>query len=216
MSLLVNGKFPPVSAFTSANVTADERSSAIDSVNRINYLFEEFNHDKMLSAFLDDSIVYHFHGKIEGKEETRRSFEDVYGYLIPGVTRHATNHIVDRDGEDGVMLFRNAWPAEVSDAAGAAEERTDGLPALWLFSPMIDRLRMTAEGWQVLMRTSLINSLTSTKEDFGTLCWREHIQQEAGPAEVTRDESCGASNVLVGDLGWFQFNITIDEKLPQS
>ncbi|KAK4903113.1 hypothetical protein LTR27_000041 [Elasticomyces elasticus] len=158
MSLLVNGKFPPVSAFTSANVTADERSSAIDFVNRINYLFEEFNHDKMLSAFLDDSIVYHFHGKIEGKEETRRFFEDVYGYLIPGVTRHATNHIVDRDGEHGVMvryheqLFRNAWPAEVSDAAGAAEERTDGLPALWLFSPMIDRLRMTADGWKIMER----------------------------------------------------------------
>ncbi|KAK3646471.1 hypothetical protein LTR56_008569 [Elasticomyces elasticus] len=158
MSLLVNGKFPPVSAFTSANVTADERSSAIDFVNRINYLFEEFNHDKMLSAFLDDSIVYHFHGKIEGREKTRRFFEDVYGYLIPGVTRHATNHIVDRDGEDGVMvryheqLFRNAWPAEVSDAAGAAEERTDGLPALWLFSPMIDRLRMTAEGWKISER----------------------------------------------------------------
>jgi hypothetical protein len=104
MSLLVNGKFPPPSRSTSNEVTAEERITAVDFVNRVNYIFEEFNHDKILDCFLYDCSVYHFHGTIKGREENRKFMEDTYGYLIPGVTRHATNHIVDRDSDDGVMV----------------------------------------------------------------------------------------------------------------
>jgi hypothetical protein len=60
MSLLVNGKFPPINPITSNNVTADECAAAIDFVNRLNYLFEEFNLDKMVNAFTTDCTTYHF------------------------------------------------------------------------------------------------------------------------------------------------------------
>jgi hypothetical protein len=102
MSLLVNGKFPPPSRSTSNDVTAEERITAVDFVNRVNYIFEEFNHDKILDCFLYDCSVYHFHGIIKGRGENRKFMEETYGYLIPGVTRHATNHIVDRDS-DGAL-----------------------------------------------------------------------------------------------------------------
>jgi len=158
MSLLVNGKFPPVSAITSSDVTAEERTSAVDFVNRSNLLFEEWDIEKVLSTFLDDSTVFHFHGVIEGREENRKFLTETYPYLISGVTRHATNHIVDRDGEDGVVvryheqLFRNVWPTDVGSDAGTAGERMDGLPALWLYSPMMDRLRKTDDGWKIFER----------------------------------------------------------------
>jgi hypothetical protein len=104
MSLLVDGKFPPPLSFTSSNVSADDRISAIDFVNRVNLIFEEFNKEKLLDCFVEDSTVYHFHGMIKGREANRKFIEETYGYLIPGVTRHATNHVVDRDGETGVIV----------------------------------------------------------------------------------------------------------------
>jgi hypothetical protein len=159
MSLLVNGQFPPVNPITSNNVTTDERATAIDFVNRVNYLFEEFNHEKMLDAFLPDSMLYHFHGVIKGRDGTRRFLEEQYGYLIPGVSRHATNHIVDRDGEDGVAvryhqhLVRYAWPEDVEKVMGSdVTNSNDGLPGTWLFTPMMDRLKMTSEGWKIAER----------------------------------------------------------------
>jgi hypothetical protein len=168
MSLLINGQFPPINPITSENVTADERASAVDFINRVNYLFEEFNHDKMANAFMPDCMTYHFHGVIKGRDGARRFFEEQYGYLIPGVSRHATNHIVDRDGEDGVMvrfhehLVRYAWPADADGVkAGEAARSNDGLPATWIFSPMIDRLRRTEEGWKIAERyvgPSVVNS----------------------------------------------------------
>jgi hypothetical protein len=164
MSLLTDGSLPRIIPTTSNNVTADERTSAIDFVNRVNFLFEEFDHDKMLSAFHADAVVYHFHGKIQGHSEMRTFFQDGYPYLIPGVSRHATNHIVDRDGEHGVTvryhehLVRYAWPEEAGkkapgDDAGRLLEGGTDLPSIWLFSHMIDRLRKTDEGeWKISER----------------------------------------------------------------
>lgn len=167
MSLLINGNFPPINPTTSSNVTADERTSAIDFINRVNYLFEEFNHDKMANAFMPDCTTYHFHGVIKGRDGAKCFFEEEYGYLIPGVSRHATNHIVDRDGPDGVTvryhehLVRYAWPEDKDLKAGEAARSEDGLPATWIFSPMIDRLTMTEEGWKIAERyvgASVVNA----------------------------------------------------------
>lgn len=47
---------------------------------------------------------------------------------MPGVCRHATNHIVDQDGTDGVTVrYHNLLP-------------------------MLDRLRKTADGWKIYER----------------------------------------------------------------
>lgn len=145
--------FPSIPRHTA--VAPEDWSSAVDFVNRLNWLFETWDVDSMVQAFLPDAVAYHFHGTIRGHEEIRRFFEQDYPYLIPGVSRHATNHIVDADG-DGVvvryqnLLIRHATPADAASlAAGEVLHSDSGLPAIWLFSPMRDRLRRTAEGWKV-------------------------------------------------------------------
>jgi hypothetical protein len=159
-----DGALPPITPATLNNVTADDRSSAVDFVNRVNFLFEEFDHDKMLGAFHPDAVVYHFHGKIQGLSAMRSFLERDYPYLIPGVSRHATNHIVDRDGESGVAvryhehLVRYAWPDKTVQEASENQdprvlENVGDLPAIWLFTPMLDRLRKTDEGeWKIFER----------------------------------------------------------------
>jgi hypothetical protein len=109
-------------------VTPEDRASAIEFVNRVNWLFEVWDVDAMVDAFLPDSVTYHFHGTSRGQDEATRFFDDLYPYIIPGVSRHATNHIVDLD-EDGVvvryhnLLIRHA-PPEAAPAlvAGQAME----------------------------------------------------------------------------------------------
>lgn len=133
--------------------------SAIDFVNRINWLFETWDVEAMLDAFLPDAVAFHFHGTIRGRTEMRRFFEADYPYLIPGVSRSASNHIVDPD-EDGVqvryqnLLVRYANPGDAK-ALGAGEvlESADDLPAIWLYSPMRDRLRRASDGrWKIFER----------------------------------------------------------------
>ncbi|MDF2641388.1 MAG: hypothetical protein K0R45_660, partial [Pseudomonas sp.] len=75
-----------------------------------------------------------------------------------GVSRHATNHIVDAD-EDGVvvryqnLLVRYATPESAAILGdGQAIDSPDDLPAIWLYSPMMDRLRRTEHGWKVFER----------------------------------------------------------------
>ncbi len=74
---------------------------------------------------------------------------------FPGVSRHATNHIVDVD-EDGVsvryqnLLVRHALPEQARNlGAGQVMESDTGLPSLWIYSPMHDRLRRTPGGWKI-------------------------------------------------------------------
>lgn len=164
MSLLVNGRFPPINPILSTDVTPEERITAIDFVNRLNFLFQEFDHEKIINAFTEDCVVYHYHGTIKGHDGNRKFLKEQYGYLIPGVVRDASNHIVDRDGDDGVTvryhehLVRYAWPEE--DAQEHNRAKDDGLPGIWIFSPLIDRLKKTDEGWKLYERyvgSSIVN-----------------------------------------------------------
>jgi hypothetical protein len=141
-----------------STVSAEDRASAVDFVNRVNWFFETWDVEAMIEAFLPDAVAYHFHGTINGHTEIRRFFEHDYPYLIPGVGRHATNHIVDED-EDGVvvryqnLLIRYASPEDASKlGAGQVMHSDAGLPAIWLYSPMRDRLRKTAAGWRIYER----------------------------------------------------------------
>ncbi|KAM6516775.1 hypothetical protein FALCPG4_014948 [Fusarium falciforme] len=155
-----NEGFPPLSATTSLKVTGDERSSAIDFVNRVNTLFEEFDKDKLSSTFLPEATLQHAYGKFQGYEEMRGFIEKDYPPLIPGVTRHATNHIVDRDEETGGvvvryhnMLIRHVWPTEADKVTTKDAIMVTGLPGIWFWSTMLDRLKMTDDGWRVYART---------------------------------------------------------------
>ncbi|WP_434607884.1 nuclear transport factor 2 family protein [Pseudomonas sp. D2-30] len=148
--------FPRISS--QSGVDTAERISAIDFVNRVNWWFETWDVEAMVDAFLPDAVAYHFHGTIRGHDEIRQFFEKDYPYLIPGVSRHATNHIVDVD-EDGVvvryqnLLVRYATPelaAMLGD--GQAIDSPGDLPGIWLYSPMMDRLRRTEHGWKIFER----------------------------------------------------------------
>jgi hypothetical protein len=148
--------FPPI-ARTSV-VDAEDRASAVDFINRVNWFFETWDVEAMIDAFFPDAVAYHFHGTIRGHAEIRRFFEHDYPYLIPGVSRHATNHIVDPD-EDGVvvryqnLLVRYASPKDAPAlGAGQVMHSDDGLPAIWLYSPVCDRLRRTDTGWKIVER----------------------------------------------------------------
>ncbi len=148
--------FPPVAR--TSEVDHADRSSAIDFVNRVNWFFETWDIEAMIDAFLPEGVAYHSHGTIRGRKEMRRFFEQDYLYLIPGVSRNATNHIVDVD-EDGVavryqnLLIRHAKPEDAPAlCAGQIMRNNDGLPAIWVYSPVRDRLRRTESGWKIYER----------------------------------------------------------------
>jgi hypothetical protein len=58
---------PPITL--DSDVDPSDRISAIDFVNRVNWLFEIWDVDTMVEAFLPDSVTYHFHGINRGKVE---------------------------------------------------------------------------------------------------------------------------------------------------
>ncbi|KAH8655861.1 hypothetical protein BX600DRAFT_440345 [Xylariales sp. PMI_506] len=170
---LANGDFPSIKNFTLNDVTTDERVTAIDFVNRHNFLFEEYNHDKLLATCLPNIVLYHVEGTIRGHAELRKFWETVYGSFIPGINRANANHVVDRDEDGGVIvryhiyLVRNQWPDESGKTvAGDGVANDNGLPAIWWYSPMIDRLRMTPDGWKIFERY-LGASARNVKFDLG-------------------------------------------------
>src|SRR5581483_3845259 len=120
--------------------TADQ-VSAIDFINRVNWLFDAWDIDAMVEAFLPDGVTHHTHGTVRGRIETRRFFQAQFPYTVPGVSRHATNPIVDPDGDDGVIVrYHNLlvrYAAEASSpkiVQGQVVASTADMPALWVYS----------------------------------------------------------------------------------
>jgi hypothetical protein len=148
--------FPPIKPIGS--VDPDVRASAIDYVNRVNWLFETWDLEGMIAAFLPDAKVIHFHGKMNGEADIRKFLTDTYPYLVPGVSRNASNHIVDLE-DDGLvsvryqnLLVRYAWPEDATKLDDGAVMESEQLPMIWLYSPMLDRLRTTNDGWKIAER----------------------------------------------------------------
>jgi hypothetical protein len=151
--------------------TADQ-ASAIDFINRVNWLFDAWDIDAMVEAFLPDSFMHHTHGTVRGRIETRRFFQEQYPYTVPGVSRHATSPIVDPDDDDGVIVrYHNLLVRYATQAAspsrivgGQVVSSPTDLPALWVYSAMTDRLRRTDRGWRIFERrvgdTSMNDRLT--------------------------------------------------------
>ncbi|CAH2709082.1 SnoaL-like domain-containing protein [Xanthomonas campestris pv. nigromaculans] len=163
--------FPKVG--TGAGVDPADRISAIDFVNRVNWWFETWDVESIMDAFLPDAVTYHFQGTHSGIEQREHFLAHDYPYLIPGVSRHATNHIVDQD-EDGVvvryhnLLVRYASPeAAAALRAGQVMDSPDDLPAIWVYAPMMDRLRRTEDGWKIMERY-LGGSTTNSRLDPST------------------------------------------------
>jgi hypothetical protein len=148
-----------------------DRVTAIDFINRVNWIFDAWDIDAMVEAFLPDSVTHHTHGIVRGRIETRRFFQEQYPYTVPGVSRHATNPIVDPDDDDGVVVrYHNLlvrYSAEASSpriVGGQVVTSPTDMPALWVYSAMTDRLRRTDSGWRIFERhvgpTSMNDRLT--------------------------------------------------------
>ena len=67
-------------------VDAADRVSAIDFINRVNWLFDAWDIDAMVEAFLPDSVTHHTHGVVRGRIETRRFFQEQIPYTVPGTS----------------------------------------------------------------------------------------------------------------------------------
>jgi hypothetical protein len=167
----------PAIVLDSAVEPAD-RVSAIDFINRVNWLFDAWDIDAMVEAFLPDSVTHHTHGVSRGMAETRRFFQEQRPYVVPGVSRQALNPIVDPDDDDGVIVrYHNLL---VRHAAQATAPRIVGgqvvagpadMPELWVYSAMTDRLRRTESGWRIFERrvgpTSMSDQLGSAASNRG-------------------------------------------------
>jgi hypothetical protein len=150
-------KLPPV-VLDSAVEPAD-RVTAIDFINRVNWLFDAWDIDAMLEAFLPDSVTHHTHGITRGVIETLRFFQDQGPYVVPGVSRQALNPIVDPDDDDGVivryhnLLLRHAAQANSPRiVSGQVVAGPADMPEIWVYSAMTDRLRRTESGWRIFER----------------------------------------------------------------
>jgi SnoaL-like domain len=148
-----------------------DRVTAIDFINRVNWIFDACDIDAMVEAFLPDGVTHHTHGIVRGRIETRRFFQEQYPYTVPGVSRHATTPIVDPDDDDGVVIrYHNLlvrYSAEASSpriVAGQVVTSPTEMPALWVYSAMTDRLRRPDGGWRIFERrvgpTSMNDRLT--------------------------------------------------------
>jgi SnoaL-like domain len=140
-------------------VDAADRVSAIDFINRVNWLCDAWDIDAMVEAFLPDSVMHHTHGVSRGKAETRRFFQEQSPYIVPGVSRQALNPIVDPDDDDGVIVrYHNLLVRHTAQAtsprivAGQVVAGAVDMPELWVYSAMTDRLRRTESGWRIFER----------------------------------------------------------------
>lgn len=147
---------PPV--VLDSTVDPADRADAIDFINRVNLLFDACDIDAMVEAFLPDGVTYHTHGVARGRAETRRFFEETYPYSVPGVSRIATNPIVDSDGEGVIVRYYNLLVRYAPEAAGPrmvtgeVVEDPDDLPAIWVYSAVTDRLRRLDNVWRIFER----------------------------------------------------------------
>jgi hypothetical protein len=146
---------PPITLDSA--VDAADRTSAIDFINRVNLLFDAWEVDAMVEAFLPDAVTYHTGGVHNGQQETRRFFEQVRPYVDRGVSRVATNPIVDAD-EDGVivryhnLLVRYTAELPAGVVTGQVYGATEDLPAISGYSAITDRLRRVGRGWRIFER----------------------------------------------------------------
>jgi len=161
-----------------SGVEPADRVSAIDFIHRVNWLFDAWDIDAMVAAFLPDSVTHHTHGTTRGQLETRRFFQAQSPYVMPGVSRQALGPIVDPDDDGGVivryhnLLVRHAAQSASSRiVAGQVVTDAGDKPVLWIYSAMTDRLRRTGRGWRIFERhvgpTSMNDQLSAGESDRG-------------------------------------------------
>ncbi|MFD8337933.1 nuclear transport factor 2 family protein [Streptomyces solisilvae] len=147
-------KLPPVTRTGKLAVDPADWVSAVDFVNRVNWLFEAYDVKGILDAFLPDASVFHALGVMHGREENIEFLTKHYPAYIPGVSRLAINHIVEPDG-DGVLvryqnpMVRNVWPKDAAAHRDGKVFEDATLPAIWTNSIVVDRLRRTKDGWKI-------------------------------------------------------------------
>lgn len=147
---------PAIALDSSVDVT--DRSTAIDFINRVNLLYDAYDVDAMVEAFLPDSTVFHTQGIMHGHTDLRRFFQQASSYSGPGISRIATNPIVDADDDGVIVRYHNLivrYSAEASPSVVTAQvqQTPEDLPGIWVYSAMTDRLRRTERGsWRIFER----------------------------------------------------------------
>ena len=83
-------------------VDAADKVSAIDFINRVNWLFDAWDIDAMVEAFLPDSVTHHTHGVVRGRIETRRFFQEQIPYTVHGGWRIFERRVGPTSMNDGL------------------------------------------------------------------------------------------------------------------
>ena len=141
--------------------------SAIDFINRVNWLFDAWDIDAMVEAFLPDSVTHHTHGVVRGRIETRRFFQEQYPYTVPGsAARHQPDRRSRRRRRDRPLpqpsrpLFTAASPRIVGGQVVATPRSARALGLLGDDGP----LAAHRCGWRIFERrvgpTSMNDGLT--------------------------------------------------------
>lgn len=141
-----------------------DRITAVEFVNRVNLLFDSHEMDAMVEAFLPDATIFHTQGITHGRVELRRFFQQCYPYAGPGISRVATNPIVDADGDGVVVRYHNLlirYSTETLPGTITAQvpQGTEQLPAIWVYSAMTDRLRRVGNGWRIHERYVAVTTM---------------------------------------------------------
>ncbi|WP_158166604.1 nuclear transport factor 2 family protein [Mycolicibacterium smegmatis] len=136
-----------------------DHAEVVNLLNRLNMAFDFWDVEGMVQAFAVDAVVAHPRGDVRGRDELR-AFLDDYRPLTVGVRRVQANHVIDVDHGGDVtvtsynMLIRVARPGDAEAAAAATVyDAATGLPAIEMFSVVVDRLRRYTDlGWRIVHR----------------------------------------------------------------
>jgi len=179
----------PAIVLDSAVEPAD-RVSAIDFVNRVNWLFIRrlgYRCDgRGISAGQRDA-PHPWRQSRQGRDS--RFFQEQCPYVVPGVSRQALNPIVDPDDDDGVIVrYHNLLVRHAAQAtsprivAGQVVAGPADTPELWVYSAMTDRLRRTESGWRIFERRV---GPTSMNDQLGPAAFQPRLY---GPVRVPGDK----------------------------
>jgi hypothetical protein len=131
---------------------------AVNFVNRVNFLFDRWEVDKLVSVFTGDVIVDHPLGRSVGRPALAE-FLKAYEPITHGVRRHNCNHVVAYGGDGDVVVSYYILLIRIAPSADAPRLKVEPMrimeydahfPKLISYAMVTDTLTKLEDGqWRV-------------------------------------------------------------------